>query len=220
MRIFFLFVFFLFTLVAVCQTKNEIVKFDSVYCSSSIDELRSSYSFNKEIPSEYELSILMALSHFPELDSANIKFKETKIKTTLNARPTFWSTIFNKKGNRKYIVRINSKKTDSIVKLSEVSFNARIGLFGHEFCHFIDYNEKGFGQLLKTLTSYSNKSKREEYEKEIDAMTIEKGLGWQLYEWSNYVLTTSNASEEYKKYKSETYLKPGEIEELTIKTSH
>jgi hypothetical protein len=49
------------------------------------------------------------------------------------------------------------------------------------------------------------------YEKEIDSMTVARGLKWQMYDWSYYALFQSKASESYKLFKQKTYLKPKEI---------
>ena len=53
--------------------------------------------------------------------------------------------------------------------------------------------------------------KRSLYEKYIDQLTIEHGLGKELLAWSEYVLFQSNATEEYKQFKKAHYLSPHEI---------
>ena len=42
-------------------------------------------------------------------------------------------------------------------------------------------------------------------------MTIEKGLGWQLYVWATFILEGNTATEKYKSFKREIYLEPKEI---------
>jgi len=42
-------------------------------------------------------------------------------------------------------------------------------------------------------------------------MTVARGLKWQMYDWSYYAIFQSNASESYKLFKKNTYLKPTEI---------
>lgn len=43
-------------------------------------------------------------------------------------------------------------------------------------------------------------------------MTINHGLGWQLYDWASYAMyDNSIATDEYKKFKMHTYLNPKEI---------
>ncbi|MEJ6756269.1 MAG: hypothetical protein QNK78_04590 [Crocinitomicaceae bacterium] len=179
-----------------------------------LDSLKSTFGFGKTVPEEYALSFYTALSYYPELDSSVITLKKVRIKTTLNARPTNTSLIFRKRTKRKYVIRINSRNQDSLILLDDVPFNARIGLFGHELTHFIDYHHKSFGGVLKRMFSYSTLKGKEKYEKEIDSMTVSIGLGQQLYTWSYYVLYKSKGSKKYKAYKKLVYLEPEEILKL------
>jgi hypothetical protein len=154
------------------------------------------------------------------LSGRKIIFKERKIKTTLNARPTIGSLLFSKKSNRTYVIRINSNKSDSIISLINVPFNAKIGLFAHEFSHFSDYQSRSLFGVIARGISYSSKKTKVKFEKEIDLSTINRGLGWQLYDWSNYIQTQSNATHKYKQIKLFTYMSPFEIlkiiEPLTV----
>ena len=189
--------------------------FDTVNIES--DSLKNEFSVNKTIPVLYELEILKALSYYPELMDVEIQFKVQKIKTTLNTRPKLGSLLFRRKSKRKYVIRIDESTAPEKVTLREANFNAKIGVFGHEFYHIIDYSKKGFfGVFARGLAYGSNKSK-EKFEKEIDSNTIKRGLGWQLYEWSNYVLNESNGTEKYKTFKRKIYLEPNEIKNELLK---
>lgn len=190
---------------------------DSLVYYGFIDSLRTNFGFNKTIAKKYELSILIAFSYFPELKNTKVKFKETKIKTSLNARPTISSLLFKKKEKRTYVVRINNSKKDSIALLSKAPFNAIIGVFGHEFSHFKDYNTRNFSGIMQRLYAYSNDLSKEAFEKEIDNNTIKRNLGWQLYDWAYYVLHNANAKKEYIEFKRLIYLEPLEIENILKK---
>jgi hypothetical protein len=179
-----------------------------------LDSLKGQFGFGKTVPDDYALAFYTALSHFPELDSSQITFKEARIKTTLNARPTFASLLFRKRSKRKYVIRVNTRNRDSLILLEEVPFEACIGLFGHELTHFWDYRQRSFGGVLKRLFSYSSLKGKEKFEKEIDSMTVSNGLGKQLHAWSNYVLNESKGSAKYKAYKKLVYLEPEEILKL------
>lgn len=197
--------------------QKSIRSLDSLTYSSRISELRSNFGQNKKnIPAHLELPILIALSYYPELSDSEIKFKECEIKTTMNARPTFGSILFRSKKNYRFVVRINSCNNDSIIQVDAIPFNAKIGVFGHEFFHFVDYRRKISFHLTKRLFSYTNKTKKEAFEKEIDLGTIGRGLGWQLYDWSNFVLNESNATKDYKEFKRSIYLEPEEIEKAIL----
>jgi len=187
---------------------------DSTYYSQFAKNLEKMFGRNKLIPEKYKLSILIALSFYPELADTKIIFKESSISTTLNARPKTISLLFGKQ--REYIVRINSSREDSIVTIDEVPFNARIGLIGHEFAHFIDYQDKSLWGIADRLLDYTSKKKKAAYEKEIDLITIKRGLGWQLYHWSYFIQNDSDASAEYKQFKEYTYLSPKEILQHTV----
>jgi len=165
----------------------------------------------------YELPALMAISYFPELSNSHIEFKKARISTTLNSRPKIWSLLFHSKENRKYIIRINTRKKDSSIHFDAVPFKAKVGIMGHEYAHILDYSQKNFFQIIGRLFSYASKKRKIEFEHEIDMLTIEKGLGKELYEWSYYILNDSNATNDYKEFKRETYLTPKEIlEEIGV----
>jgi hypothetical protein len=157
------------------------------------------------------LSVLIALSFFPELSDSKIIFKGKEIKTTLNARPTISSLLFSKKSNRTYVIRINTNKSDSIISFNNIPFNAKIGLFAHEFSHFSDYQSRSLFGIIARGVSYSSKKTKAKFEKEIDLNTINRGLGWQLFDWSNYVQNESNATFKYKQFKMNIYLSPEDI---------
>ena len=192
------------------QIKNHCI--DSSYYVQIIDSLSAIYGTNKEIPDTYQVPILIALSHFPELRDTRVVFKSARIKTTLNARPAIVSVLFRQKTHRKYIIRINELTETESINLAQVPFDAQIGLFGHEFCHLIDYQERNVLGVFKRASQYLVPKKKELFEKEIDRMTIDRGLGWCLYDWAYYVLFLSDANTDYKKYKTKYYLEPFEIE--------
>lgn len=190
---------------------------DSTENASRLQELDLRHGYKKSIVPEYKLAFLIALSYYPELDSTRIRFKETRINTTLNVRPTIVSLLFHKKENRTYIVRINNHVKDSLILLNQVPFNAKIGLFGHELTHIIDYRSKNIFGMIKRMFEYGNAKQKEAYEKEIDMSTIQRGLGWQLNDWTCFIHFHSNAAETYKCFKCDIYLEPHEIMEILKK---
>lgn len=210
--------FILFLFMTICSfsvfSQTENTEENDLFFTQQLDSIKAMFSFEKTVPEEYALAFYTALSYFNELDSSKITFKEARIKTTLNARPTFASLLFRKRTKRKYVIRVNMQNQDSLILLQDVPFEACIGLFGHELTHFRDYQQRSFGGVLKRLFSYSSLKGKEKFEKEIDSMTISFGLGQQLYAWSSYVLNESNGSAKYKAYKKQVYLEPEEILKL------
>jgi len=178
---------------------------------STFGSLKSEFPLVREVPTELETAVYSSLSHYPELQNNPIRFKQARISTTLNARPTLGSLLFSRKENRKYVVRINSTMADSIISVYQLSETAKKGILGHEFAHFADYETRNFWQVLGRALSYLSKKRKAAFEKAIDTATIERGLGPELYAWSYFVLYESNATVEYKNFKRQTYLSPDAI---------
>ncbi len=181
------------------------------YYSSSEMEVRrqgmkSEYGKNKSIPDSLELAFLTAVSYYPELKDVHISFKYTKIKTTLNVRPSLLSALFRKKENRRYVIRVNNDPKRSEVLVDQVPFNAQVGLLGHELAHIVDYQQLGIGGLLERGVGYMNADYRRKYEYQIDRATITAGLGWQLQDWSDFIQQNPKIDKAYKKYKAENYM--------------
>ena len=183
---------------------------------STFGSLKSEFPLVQDVPTELETAVYSSLSHYPELQNNPIRFKQARISTTLNARPTLGSLLFSRKENRKYVVRINSTMADSIISVYHLSETAKKGILGHEFAHFADYETCNFWQVLGRAFSYLSKKRKAAFEKAIDTATIERGLGPELYAWSYFVLYESNATVEYKNFKRETYLTPEEIQTIQL----
>lgn len=190
---------------------EQVRKLDSTLFASQLDSLRETCSYRKTFLPDFETEIISALSYFPELDSTHIVFKEAKIRTSLNARPTIGSLLFRRRANRKYVVRIKPNNGDSVATLDQVGFNGAVGVLGHELNHIVDYSNRGFFRIIGRLFNYTNKKGKQRYEGEIDRMTVAKGLGWQLYDWGDYVFNKSNAKAKYLDYKKAVYLTPNDL---------
>ena len=184
-------------------------RLDSLFCVSELDSLEKLFGQDKNILENYKVSILKTLSYFPELKHTKIRFKKAKLKTSLTTRPTFISLFFRRKKNRTYIVRVDDRKDK--IRVKDASFNAQIGVFGHEFAHIVDYSQRSIFGIIGRGLAYLSKKKKEEFEKSIDRMTISHGLRIQMFEWAKFVLNSPKGSEKYKIFKREIYLEPNEI---------
>lgn len=192
------------------QPTSQIRNIDSTVYLNALDSMEMNYS-NKRVLAESALVTFIALAYYPELNEARIEFRRAKIKTTLNARPTAGSLLFRSKLKRKYVIRINSQIEDSIISFDAIPFNAKVGVLGHEFAHILDYQQRNFFQVLGRMFAYTGKKSKAKFEHEIDGMTIDRGFGWQLFDWSTFVLEQSNATSKYKAFKREIYFTPAEI---------
>ncbi len=196
------------------QAVHQIRFLDSMFYAQKLDSLKQEGFLPTPIDSAYELSVFIALSHYPELKNTQIEFKEQKLRTTCNARPTIGSTLFRNRDHRKYIIRINNSLADSVIQLKNASLNAQIGLFGHELAHIKDYETRNFLKMVELVFARFSKRRLANFEKEIDALTIRNGLGWPLFDWSDFVINKSCASAKYKKFKQSIYLQPKDIKNL------
>lgn len=174
-----------------------------------IKELRSQNQGQWTIPSEYETPIFVALSYYPELQDIYIHFISGNIKTTMACRPTPASLL--RRNKRDYQITIDTDAEGEGILLKDVPLNAQIGVIGHELAHIIDYENRSSINIANLAIDYARGHYPPSFEKSIDLLTIQRGLGWQLYDWSYFVLYQSKASKEYKNFKKNTYLTPNEI---------
>jgi len=191
----------------------SLVLIDS--CNNDIPAV-SKLEINKIFVGKYKIQCLKALMFYPELKNVNIEFREAEIGTTLAARPVITS-FFNTDYERKYEVIFNNA-THCEVPFSDLPEEGQIGILGHELAHILDYETKSFGQLLVTGCFYINAHSIRNYERGIDLVTVERGLGEKLYDAYYYILEESEASLRYKNFKKFTYLEPHGIMEVLQKT--
>ncbi len=187
------------------------------YYADSIQVFDSLYANNKHICDTFRTQILIALSYYPELKDAHIQFARRRIKTTMACRPK-WSFFLKKREERVYLILINKRRRIEGVLLRNVPFNAQIGVIGHELGHIVDYSQKGFIRIAGTAIGYLFIKYRKKLEATIDCIAIAHGLGWQVYDFADFVMNRSNAPKSYKRYKRKNYLSPLQIKKHIRKT--
>ncbi len=145
---------------------------------------------NKNIPTQYQNAIRVALMYYPELSNVNIQFRVRKRIAPLAARPTVWST-FVQPSKRKYKVTISSSTIKFLtpILLHNLSFNAQVGVVGHELSHVSEYNSKRGLFFVELALNHLSKRKIDAFEYATDARCIAHGLGYQLLAWSTEVRT-------------------------------
>ena len=183
---------------------------DSSFCVKVKDTLFKKFGSNKFFIPKFRLQCLIALSYYPSLSDVHIDFTFSNISTTMECRPTPYSVIHNSL-KKEYIIYINNDKNFEGVLLDNVPFNAQIGVIGHELAHIIDYENQNTIGIINRGLEYLSVETKKEYEHYIDSLTIRNGLGWQLYDWADFILNKSAASEEYKDFKRTTYMIPEQI---------
>jgi hypothetical protein len=143
---------------------------------------------NKKMDSTFMVQIKTALLFYPELKNTKITFRIKKRRTPLTARPTIWA-VFQKPQNRHYLITISSQSLDKYepILLKNLSFNAQVGVLGHELSHISDYHQKKGLYFIKLVAMRLSKKAIDKFEYETDRRCIEHGLGYQLLAWSREV---------------------------------
>ena len=103
-----------------------------------IDSLRKLCGYRKKIPAEFELQTLLAISHYPDLYRARIKFiYRKKVQLPIAARPGtgFLDLFFRFRKGRQYkiVMRVNTPY------MMNRTFDEQIGVIGHELAHIQFY---------------------------------------------------------------------------------
>lgn len=184
------------------------------YYKGKIDSLEKIEGINKVFFKNIQLPALTALQYFPELDSVPICFTRKKLGTIMAARPRL-NFLFRKKTNREYFILLNKKPCYSDSVFYNLSFNAQVGIIGHELSH-VDYytHLSNFGIIV---FGFRYLFMKKEIERETDRTAIQHHLGWQLYDARRHVLLNKNIDNYYRHNKISHYLSPTEIVKDTEK---
>lgn len=203
----------IFLLLFILKTKahqEPVCVFDEKIWEKEIGKMRTEFGKNKHFLPELELPALIALSYYDELKDIDIRFLYANTHTTMETRPKIIKMLCGFK--RVYVIRIDNNTEGEGVLFDDIPFNARIGILAHELAHIVDYENRSKMNILHLGIAYLNKTKRAIFEKSIDDIVVKHKLGWQLYDWSDFVLYKSRASVKYKTYKKQHYMTPTEIE--------
>lgn len=177
--------------------------------AGALDDLRKEFSQNKEYPKQFELAILSALSHYPELKEAKITFALVNSSIPLTSRPDVLP-LLNPFGPRSYTIRISKdlgdRENDFLFK--NHSFNKQVGVIGHELAHVVMYEEALPYKVAGFGIGYAFSSFRAKFERATDVATIEHGLGHQLYDWNSGFYDVAPT------YITDSYLSPDEIKNM------
>lgn len=151
------------------------------------------YGNNKKIPRGIRPQALIALSYYPELQDTKIIFRLRKRRTPLASRPQIWS-VFKKRKNRTYIITVSTRTNEELTPIlfSNLPYNAQIGVLGHELGHTLHYSARSSLQLIGLSFKLLKSKNTDAFEFNTDRISIEHGLGYQLYDWSSYVRKVLN----------------------------
>ncbi len=206
-------IFFLILLTFQPNYAQKVLNKDSLLCHLS--ELRENFGKNKTYPKHFELACLVALSYFPELKNVHIDFKYKNIgKHSMEAQPNV-DFFMNKYSKRSYKILINSKSQKKLgYSIEGLNFNQMVGIFGHELSHILQYQQRKNLGLIVFLLSYLTTDFSKKVEFEADIIAIKHGLGWQVYDFVNYILNNANLDKIYRNKKLKDYFSEKDILEF------
>ncbi len=220
MRYLFLFFVLLFVSVQLLAFSPDPVKqFDRTSMRDAQCLLLDNFSSNKMLDDDFLLPTLVALSYYPELKDTRIRIRQKNIKTTMQCLPAP-NFLFRRKAKRAYRINIDNKvKNGQGLLLSDVPFNAQVGVIGHELAHVVDYNSRSKIGIVTLGIGYLFPAKRRQTEHRVDEITIAHGLGYQVKDFSEYVINCEELSEKYRRYKLRYYYRPEELMQILLQHS-
>ncbi|MCW5907192.1 MAG: hypothetical protein KIS94_04995 [Chitinophagales bacterium] len=163
------------------------------------------------IPPQYRCQFGLAFKYYPELRDVKIEFQFKHVSTTLQAQPVI-SSLF--RSEVRYKIIVNNNPDFEGILFDSIPFNGQVGIIAHELAHILDYKYKTRFGIVATGLKYLFKGYKRRYEKAIDYLVIQKGLGWQLHDWAQYAMYDSRATSEYKTFKMDFYLEPDEVKSI------
>src|SRR3954470_19416854 len=122
----------------------------------NIEDLQRQFGKYKEIPKKYEFEILSALSHYPELKNAKIRFSlSLHASVPYGTKPSVKS-CFVPKHKREYTITIleAADYPENEALLKKLTGRMRTGVIGHELAHVKQFEECNSFSLLKKLASF------------------------------------------------------------------
>lgn len=179
------------------------------------------YAHNKQIPQEIKQPVLKALSFYPQLKDAVIRFNFRKhIRTSvMQAQPVF-STLLSRRQNRRY--RINISKHFKLIScdlpITEIPEEVMIGWIAHELGHIVDYEHRtNAGIAIFGLRYVASPAYVQEAERAADTYAVERGLGKYIIATKRFILDHADIPEPYKNKIARLYLSPDIIVEMVKK---
>jgi hypothetical protein len=156
-------------------------------------ELKKEFGNKKQYPPQFERQILIALSFYPELKNTPILFRIRTRHTGLNTRAT-WPGIFESSRKRHFVITISDSSENMLMPLmfKNLSFNAQVGVMGHELAHATDFLRMTTKQIIMHAIRNLSAKYIDGFEYNTDAICIAHGLGYQLLEYSTHVRKKMN----------------------------
>jgi hypothetical protein len=179
------------------------------------------FKHNKRIPKIIEQNVLIALSHYPELEHTPIRFvfKKNLKSNIMQAQPRV-ASFFKGREERGYQINISSmlRLMHSAIPIHQLPDNIMIGWIGHELGHVMDYEQRGrLGLISFGFTYLLSKKHRIEGETVADTFAVNHGLGKYIIDTKRFILSHAELPQAYKDKIARLYLSPDAIVEQVRK---
>ena len=180
-----------------------------------------SYGHNKQIPQVIKQPALKALSFYPDLKHAVIRFNfKTNIRTSvMQAQPVF-STLLLKQENRRYRINISKhfKLKSCDMAITEIPEAVMVGWIVHELGHIVDYEHRSNAAIaLFGLRYILSPEYVKEAERVADTYAVERGSGQYILATKRFILDHADIPTDYKNKIKRLYLSPDIIVDLVKK---
>ncbi|HEU5052912.1 MAG TPA: hypothetical protein VFT78_07355 [Hanamia sp.] len=179
------------------------------------------FGHNKQIPTQIKQPALKALSFYPELKNAAIRFNFKKnIRTSvMQAQPVF-STLIQNRRNRRYRINISRhfKLKSCDMPITEIPEAVMIGWIVHELGHIMDYEHRTNAEIA--LFGYRYLFSPEyvkEAERVADTYAVNHGSGKYILSTKRFILDHAEIPQVYKNKIKRLYLSPDIIVDLVKK---
>lgn len=156
-------------------------------------KLKTEFGKNKQYPPQFERQILVALSYYPEFKNTPIVFRARIMHSVAFTRAT-WTGLFESREKRHFVITISAGTEPVLTPLlfKNLSFNAQVGLIGHELGHVIEFSNMTSLQIVAHAIKNVSAKYIDRFEYGTDSICIAHGLGYQLLEWSSFVRRKMN----------------------------
>lgn len=116
---------------------------------------------------------------------------------------------------RSYKILINKMSEKKLgYSIEALTLNQLVGIFGHELSHICQYKmRRNFG-LAIMLINYLTTDFSKKVEFEADIIAIKHGLGWQVYDFTSFILNNANLNKIYRNKKLRDYYSEKDILEF------
>lgn len=171
----------------------------------------------KGVNDEYvKNTFIETVENFHSLHSHQIVLCKHSIKhSTMQAQPIINFDFFSK---NKRAYRVDFRETTLIhddIKVKDLSEDVLKGWFAHELGHVVDYQERGYWEMIIFGINYFFFDQcKKEAEKMADVYAVRFGFEKEIRAMKEYIINHADIDPKYKKRIKKYYPGPEEIEHL------